>query len=1578
MNASRKIALAVSMAAIAVWSGRSLAQSLVVKADNANNLSDPGSWTLGVVPGATDKATWDATITTANTTNLGTNLSFGGIVIGTTSNTPVGDVTINGANTLTLGQYGVDMSVSTGNLTINTPITLGASQTWNIATGRTLTTGNVAAGTNVLSKTGGGAVVMSGMTTSASYISANGGSLSIGGTVSLSTPMIIGTTNTATAVTFSGILNAGSNTVTKVGGGTLNVNSLSFTGDTVPLSSTAGTIAVSTPLTFIVPTTVTAGGTLSIAGTSTNGSNVITKTGTGTVNFSGGLSTLSSFSALNVQAGQLNLTQSAQVNFTGAQTWSIPAGAGLNISRPVAFSGNLLKTGGGNVTIGDGTTALTNTGAGSNLTVNAGTLTLYGNRTDAGDVTIGASGTLVIGNASTVTSFNTPLGLNSTVTFNGGTLQSTFGGNPTAQLFGNVVVPAGQTGTINMSNRFVWGQANAAYTHTLTGSGTINVVANSASTRDDFNVSMNQFTGQINFSGTGGIRFLFNTTGARFTPPTNATVDFGGSVTITSVTNSNGNTFTMAGMSGSSPTAILLGGFTSTGAAATASTYSTGLDNKNYTFAGQIQGNANFTKNGTGTQIFTGQTLSYSGTTTINGGKLQLDGIKSGAGVINVNNTASLAGNGTVTATGGPVVVFSGGNISPGASVGLLTLNTAIFSNGATGSFEFRDSSTYDQLVVSTLNLFGTTSLSLFNENTTSTYATNGTYNLVNYTTLGGTSTPATGLAVANAVAGKKYTFSTAVVNSLNYVTLTIADDLAPVAWAKDASGNWNDGTNWSSGLAPSVAGSTAIFGSPGTAFTAARTISLNGADRTVGTISLNDSNTVTVSGGLNKINLNNAGAPGLITALNGNHVIDAEVALTTDGATFNVSNATNTLTFNQTISGVNASVNKTGAGLIIFNKPVTYSGPTTVTAGTLRLNGGDNTLPTTVTPQISGTLDLNGTKQTFPNLSGSGTVTNLSATDSVLTLTTDGQSLGTPISDGPTNKISVTFTGTTLVGTIGQPFTGGLKLTNDNSVLNTAVGNPFGNGPIFMTNGSSINLNFSSSSSAIFLTSPISVPSNGTIYLSSGSVSNGVASVFTFGAQPGTVTFTGSPLNGATTVSLSSANQQFVGNGTLFIPSGFAVRWSASTGLNTGGPGVFAVIEGTMTTRNVGAVALGAITGGGTLTSGNAGTNGTTTYTIGSLNSDAEFTGTVRDSDTTHFTGVTKVGTGTQTFSGAVTYSGLTTISGGALQIGNTGGDSSVPAGNITNNSLLIVNRGPDVALTGNISGTGSLSHIGTGKLTLAGSTTYTGNTTVTNGPLVVQRSLRPVTGSLVVTGPGSASLEAAPTSVAASGYTVAGQFSSITASGVISLPAVSRTDNKATVLVTGALSIATGGSIDLGSGDMIVHGGASQLASIRSWLTAGTITASATLASSPVYTANTTLALFVNDAGGGVPYFASYDGITGLTSSDVILKYTYAGDTNLDGVLDGKDFKNAFEGFINGASGWAAGDVNNSGGAVDATDWSNFLAYYTSYTGQANPLSLGNGQDTGSGTNSIPEPSALGLLSLPAAALTRRRRTR
>jgi hypothetical protein len=347
-----------------------------------------------------------------------------------------------------------------------------------------------------------------------------------------------------------------------------------------------------------------------------------------------------------------------------------------------------------------------------------------------------------------------------------------------------------------------------------------------------------------------------------------------------------------------------------------------------------------------------------------------------------------------------------------------------------------------------------------------------------------------------------------------------------------------------------------------------------------------------------------------------------------------------------------------------------------------------------------------------------------------------------------------------------------------------------------------------------------------------------------------------------------------------------------------------------------------------------------------------------------------------TVSLAGAVTLGRMEFDSAFAYQIDSPAGAVLTLDGGVSP-AVVDVQQGAHV-ISAPLAAPRGLAKVGSGSLTLSGAVSVAGDVVVSGGQLVVGSPLRPVTGSLVVTGPGAVSLAAPAVSKTAAGYTVAGEFGSIavSAGGQATVPMVDRGVSKASVVVTSGLNLA-GGTLDMGNSDLVIRGGAGNVAQIRSWLASGNLRASGATAGAAGYVPFTTMAVFVNDAGDGVNgYFGSYDGVGGLGANDVIVKYTYLGDTNLDGVLDGRDYKRVFEGLMTGQSGWAWGDADNSGGPVTVADVQLFLQAYAAYQGSG--LSLGDGADVGGAVASVPEPGLAVVMAGVPLAVRRRRRVR
>jgi autotransporter-associated beta strand protein len=115
----------------------------------------------------------------------------------------------------------------------------------------------------------------------------------------------------------------------------------------------------------------------------------------------------------------------------------------------------------------------------------------------------------------------------------------------------------------------------------------------------------------------------------------------------------NGATQLVGSLAGLGGTSVTLG----------AGSLSAGSDNSSSTFAGVMSGTGSFTKEGTGSLVLTAANT-YTGTTTVNGGALYVNGSATSATTVNANGT--LRGTGSITGT---LSVNSTGTIWPGIAL---------------------------------------------------------------------------------------------------------------------------------------------------------------------------------------------------------------------------------------------------------------------------------------------------------------------------------------------------------------------------------------------------------------------------------------------------------------------------------------------------------------------------------------------------------------------------------------------------------------------------------------------------------------------------------------------------------------------------------------------------------------------------------------------------------------------------------------------------------------------------------------------------------------------------------------------
>ena len=81
------------------------------------------------------------------------------------------------------------------------------------------------------------------------------------------------------------------------------------------------------------------------------------------------------------------------------------------------------------------------------------------------------------------------------------------------------------------------------------------------------------------------------------------------------------------------------------------------------------------------------------------------------------------------------------------------------------------------------------------------------------------------------------------------------------------------------------------------------------------------------------------------------------------------------------------------------------------------------------------------------------------------------------------------------------------------------------------------------------------------------------------------------------------------------------------------------------------------------------------------------------------------------------------------------------------------------------------------------------------------------------------------------------------------------------------------------------------------------------------------TGLGIFGNDKPNGAPFYNSFGGVP-TDANAILVRYTYNGDANLNGLIDGTDYSFVDNGYNFGLGGWRNGDFNYDG-IVNGTDF-------------------------------------------------------
>ncbi|HXC02699.1 MAG TPA: autotransporter-associated beta strand repeat-containing protein [Opitutaceae bacterium] len=629
------------------------------------------------------------------------------------------------------------------------------------------------------------------------------------------------------------------------------------------------------------------------------------------------------------------------------------------------------------------------------------------------------------------------------------------------------------------------------------------------------------------------------------------------------------------------------------------------------------------------------------------------------------------------------------------------------------------------------------------------------------------------------------------------------------------------------------------------------------------GTLSSDSNNTVgnaiTLQG---NAKFNNVTTSGTLTQTGGS------LALTMDGATqsgtVNLSNnnTAQTLTVNvdsgssSTISGViqnggtsAGNLTKNGTGTLTLSGTDTYSGTTTINAGTLAL-GASNVLATTSNLNIAGgTFNLNKNSDKVNNLTfsnggtidfGAGSTSNsfvfnnlTPAPSGVLTINNYNGSDSSSFPGAGSGDFLGTLTPTIAAATLNQIYFSGYGTGSLENTVQTAAGNGLGNayriaptviswGPYTWTSNSSQNWGNNANWQGATAPPNTANPTNVFVDFGTGTQSavsfnaNSTINALRFDSSAIAYTITDSGTHTLTLqngTSLAFVQQQSAHNEVL-DPVNIVLK--NNTVFDVTGAGSLTVgsnISGAFSVTKTGSGGTLILSGPSTYTGGTS----IQTGTVQMQNTTALGTGTATVSNgatlqlangisPTNAVTISGTGTGTngalENVSGSNTLSGAVTL-GGASRINSDAGTLTL-SGGITGsgNNLNLGGAGNTTVSSAITTGAGTVTLDGTGTTTFSGAAnTYTGLTTVNSGTLSLNKAANTaaIAGDLTINA-GTVNEAATGQFAATSNLTVNGGTFAITGGTGDTLNSVNTSSGSTVSMATGStLTISSSGTSTL-----------------------------------------------------------------------------------------------------------------------------------------------------------------------------------
>ncbi|XRD76236.1 autotransporter-associated beta strand repeat-containing protein [Dyella marensis] len=1192
------------------------------------------------------------------------------------------DADANFGSAASIASNGGGLAASTAGSTLSKAVLLNAGGL-TVTGGNDFTLSGVLSGTGALTKSGTGTVSLSAAETYTGGTTINAGTLALSGNGALVAGGAVNLQNAGSGFDISGA--SGNRTIGMLSGGT---------GTTIALGARTLTLGDSANSTF--------------AG-AIGGTGGIAKQGAGTLTLAGA-NTFTGGTAIN--AGTLALSGTGTLAATGAVALN-NAGSGFDISGATSsrtigalsgVAGTQVALGANTLTLGDATGssfAGTIGGTGGILKLGAGTLTLSGVNTYTGGTTVGA-GTLALGAGGALA----PSGAVS-LAAPGATLDLSAAG---AQSLANLSGVAGSSVALGANALTLAPAGSSSFAGTISGTGSVTINGSGTQTLTGAN-TYSGGTSILNGTlalGVGGAL----AGGSALTLGAGGTFDIsaGGNKTIGALAGAGGtvnlgaNTLSVGGSGGGSFDGVIqgTGGLTNTANALVLNGVNT------YTGLTTVQGgsltvgDAAHAGASIGGDVSVASGASLGGFGTVAGSVT----VQNGGHLAPGNPTGSLTVNSNLTLAQGSVLDFSFGAPGPdfttpgtGHNVvvnGNLAINGATLNPIDAGGFGpgLYNLFTYGGTLTETnggiappsgftiQNLTASKQINLINTNglTLNFWNANG---LANSTRMGGGSgiwsvPQANWTDAVGAVTSSRQPADAFAIFGGDAGTVTVDNTGGAVTalgmqFANDGFHLVGDALGL---VAPTPGALSEIRVGDGSAASTAwvatvdNTLTGLGFNKTgAGTLVLGGSNTYTqgtmLSAGTLSVSTDaNLGAAsagldfeGGILQVTGTAFQSTARAITLSapGGGFDIADAANVFTVNQALGGT-GGLSKLGAGTLVLTGANTYSGGTTVSAGTLQ--GDAASLQGNILDNAALVFDQ-GANGTFAgSLSGTGTVTKLGAG----TLTLSGASSytgGTTISAG--------------------------ALQGDTSSLQ---GNITDNASLIFNQGTD-----GTFTGAIAGSGSLTKLGTGTVTLSGANSYSGGTTISAGALQGDTTSLQGNITDNASLIFNQGTDGSFAG---IVSGSGSLTKLGAGT----------VTLSGANTYSGGTTISAGALQGDTISLQGNITDNASLIFNQGA---DGTFAGTVSGSGS-----LTKLGAGTLTLSGANSYSGGTTIGAGALQ-----GDSTSLQGNITDNASLIFNQGAAGSFGGVISGTGSVTKLGAGTLTLSGANSYSGGTTISAGAL-------------------------------------------------------------------------------------------------------------------------------------------------------------------------------------------------------------------------------------------------------------------